>query len=58
LICGRSVPVFSTRSASSSMTAFVLLLLSTVSMTALNTPEWSILENAIGAHFAGSANSN
>ena len=38
------------RSASSSMTAFVLLLLSTVLYDGLlNTPEWTILENAIGA---------
>ncbi|MGZ5932517.1 MAG: hypothetical protein ACXWLW_10180, partial [Rhizomicrobium sp.] len=40
------------RSASSSMTAFVLLLLSTVLYDGLlNTPEWTILENAIGAFF-------
>jgi hypothetical protein len=39
------------RSASSSMTALVLLLLSTVLYDGLlNTPEWTILENAIGAH--------
>jgi hypothetical protein len=38
------------RSASSSMTAFVLLLLSTVLYDGLlNTPEWTILENAFGA---------
>jgi hypothetical protein len=37
--------------ASPSMTAFVLLLLSTVLYDGLlNTPEWSNLENAIGAH--------
>ena len=37
------------RSASSSMTAFVLLLLSTVLYDGLlNTPEWTILENAVG----------
>ena len=40
------------RSASPSMTAFVLLLLSTVLYDGLlNTPEWTILENAIGALF-------
>jgi hypothetical protein len=39
------------RSASSSMTALVLLLLSTVLYDGLlNTPEWTILENAISAH--------
>jgi hypothetical protein len=38
------------RCASSSMTAFVLLLLSTVLYDGLlNTPEWTILENAVGA---------
>ena len=38
------------RSASPSMMAFVLLLLSTVLYDGLlNTPEWTILENAIGA---------
>ena len=40
------------RSRSSSMTAFVLLLLSTVLYDGLlNTPEWSILETAIGTLF-------
>ena len=39
------------RIASPSMTAFVLLLLSTVLYDGLlNTPEWTILENAVGAH--------
>lgn len=39
------------RSASSSMTALVLLLLATVLYDGLlNTPEWTILENAVGAH--------
>ena len=38
------------RSTSLSMTAFVLLLLSTVLFDGLlNTPEWTVLENAIGA---------
>jgi hypothetical protein len=38
------------RSTSLSMTAFVLLLLSTVLYDGLlNTPEWTVLENAIGA---------
>lgn len=42
------------RSASPSMTAFVLLLLSTVLFDGLlNTPEWAILENAIGARLRG-----
>jgi hypothetical protein len=42
------------RSASPSMTAFVLLLLSTVLYDGLlNTPEWTILENAIGARLRG-----
>jgi hypothetical protein len=42
------------RGASSSMTAFVLLLLSTVLYDGLlNTPEWTILENAIGTLLRG-----
>ena len=42
------------RSASPSMTAFVLLLLSTVLFDGLlNTPEWTILENAISARLRG-----
>ena len=42
------------RSASPSMTAFALLLLSTVLYDGLlNTPEWTILENAIGARLRG-----
>ncbi|HZP68855.1 MAG TPA: hypothetical protein VFB29_02825 [Pseudolabrys sp.] len=42
------------RNASPSMTAFVLLLLATVLYDGLlNTPEWSILENAIGAQVHG-----
>jgi hypothetical protein len=44
------------RGASSSMTAFVLLLLSTVLFDGLlNTPGWTILENAIAARLPGSS---
>ena len=52
--CGRSAPGSSTASpVSTSMIAFVLLLLSTVLFDgALGTPEWGKLESALAAHLS------